>query len=61
MGGLILVDVELVKILRLKGLKGLNIEETTSAVLHDDHSWVGLTRWVDRKEVVLLRERLPTR
>jgi hypothetical protein len=54
MGCLILADVYLLEIRRLKGLKGLKIEETTPAVLHEDHSWVGLSRWLERKEVVLL-------
>ena len=54
MGCLILADVYLVKIRRLKGLEGLKIEETTPAVLHEDHRWVCLSRRLERKEVVLL-------
>jgi len=61
MGCLILADVYLVKISRLKGLEGLKIEETTPAVLQEDDRWVGLSRWLERKEVVLLDQRLPTR
>jgi hypothetical protein len=58
---LIFADVYLVEIRRLKGLEGLKKEEATPAVLHEDHRWVGLSRRLERKEVVLLDQRLPTR
>lgn len=61
MGCLILADVYLVEVRRLKGLEGLKIEETAPAVLHEDHRWVGLSRRLERKEVVLLYRRLSTR
>jgi hypothetical protein len=60
MGCLIFADVYLVEIRRLKGLEGLKIEEATPAVLHEDHRWVGLSRRLERKEVVLLDQRLLT-
>jgi hypothetical protein len=61
MGCFILADVYLVEVRRLKRLEGLKIEKTTSAVLHEDHCWVGLSRWLERKEVVLLDQRLLNR
>lgn len=61
MGCLILADVYLVEVRRLKGLEGLKIEETTLTVLHEGHRWVGLSRRLERKDVVLLDQRLPTR
>jgi hypothetical protein len=61
MGGLILLKVDLVEVPRFKGLEGLIIEETTPAVLSEGHRLVCRTRWLERKEVVLLLGRLPTR